>query len=258
MPSLRSCGGHIYCTPRLYGVNGILVYMENKTQRNWKIGKEIRNPIGYNEEKIYGDHEMELAIPISQDQLNGARIFTSKYEYAKTLKKNIAYLEVGVGWGNSAKMFIDTTNAKSADLLDFYDNAEGTRVPGGADPGINSATHEEYIKNKLSYHPNINTIKGDMREIFFTLDKAYDLILFDADQDRLLVRKLLIHSSKLININGVVGFTSYMNYDAVHYDHHVGVYQGVNEFLNVNKNWSVDAIVLHDLGFHEIYIKRNS
>jgi hypothetical protein len=232
--------------------------MENRRQQSWKIGKQIRNPIGYYEEKIYGDDEMELAIPISQKQLDNARLFTSKYEYAKTLNKNISYLEVGVAWGNSAKMFIDTTNAISADLLDLYDNAEGTRVPGGADPGITSETHEEYIKNKFSYHNNVNTIKGDMREIFFTLDKKYDLILFDAYQDRLLVRKLLIHCSKLVNINGVVGFTSYMNYDAVHYDHHVGVYQGVNEFLSINKNWSVDAIVLHDLGFHEIYIKRNS
>jgi hypothetical protein len=224
----------------------------------WLQGKTIREPIGYDEEKMYEDHEVEVAIHISQDQLNGARLFTSKYEYAKTLDKNISYLEVGVGWGNSAKMFIDTTNAKSADLLDFYDNAKGTRVPGGSDPEITEEEHEQYIKNKFSYHPNINTIKGNMREIFFDLNKRYDFILFDADTDRLLVRNLLKHASKLINDHGVVGFTSYMSYDAIHYDRHVGVYQSVNEFLHLNKNWSVDGIVLHDLGFHEIYIKKNS
>jgi hypothetical protein len=224
----------------------------------WLQGKIIRDPLKYNEETMYEDHEVETAIHISQDQLDGARLFTSKYEYAKTLDKNINYLEVGVGWGNSAQMFIDITNAKSADLLDFYNNADGTRVPGGEDPGINAESHEEYIKNKFSYHPNINTIKGNMRDIFFTLNKKYDFILFDADTDRILIRNLLKHASKLINLNGVIGFTSYLVYDAVHYDRHPGVYQSVNEFLHLNKNWSVDGIVLHDLGFHEIYIKKNS
>ena len=229
--------------------------MENKY---WIAGKTIKDPIGYNEETLYCRCSMEMAIPISQDQLNGAKLFTSKEEYAKTLNKNIAYLEVGVGWGDSAQMFIEVTRAKSADLLDFYNNAEGTRMAGGADPAIPGDTHEEHIKNKFSYNPNINIIKGDMREIFFALDKKYDLIFFDADQDRLLVRNLLKHCSKIVNIGGIVGFTAYMNYDAVHYDHHIGIYQGVNEFLHINKNWSVDAIVLHKLGFHEIYIKRNS
>jgi hypothetical protein len=232
--------------------------MQNRIGSVWTQGKEIREPLKLNEEKTYGDHEIEIARPISQDQLNGAKLFNSKYEYAKTLDKNISYLEVGVAWGNSAKMFIDTTNAKSADLLDFYDNATGTRVPGGEDPGTNAKEHQEYIKNKFSYHPNVNTIKGNMREVFFKLNKKYDFIFFDADADRLLVRNLLAHASKLINVNGVVGFTSYMSYDAIHYDKHVGVYQSVNEFLYFNKNWSVDGIVLHDLGFHEIYIKRNS
>jgi hypothetical protein len=224
---------------------------------NWLQGKVIKEPLRYDEEKMYEDHEVEMAIHISQDQLNSARLFTSKYEYAKTLNKNIDYLEVGVGWGNSAKMFIDTTNANSADLLDFYNNADGTRVPGGEDPGINAESHEEYIKNKFSYHPNVNTIKGDMREIFFELNKKYDFILFDGDTDRILIRNLLKHASTLVNPGGVIGFTSYLVYDAVHYDRHPGVYQSVNEFLHLNKNWFVDGIVLHDLGFHEIYIKRS-
>lgn len=236
----------------------ILSNMENKTAPAWSKGKVIRDPIAYDEETRYEDHEMERAFPISQTQLNNAKLFNSKYEYAKTLNKQIEYLEVGVGYGWSAKMFIDATNAKSADLLDLYNNAQGTREPGGLAPEDSSITHEQYIQNKFSYHPDVRTIKGDMKEVFFTLDKKYDFILFDAETDRLLMRKILKHCSKIVNVSGVVGFTSYMNYDAVHYDVHVGIYQSVNEFLHFNKNWSVDAIVLHELGFHEIYIKRNS
>jgi hypothetical protein len=224
----------------------------------WSSGKEILGPIAYNEEKVYDDRQMEIAIPISQSQLDNARLFNSKYEYAKTLNKNISYLEVGAGYGESAKMFIDTTNAKSADLIDLYENAEGVRHPGGYIPKGSLMTHEEYIKDKFAYHPNVKTIKGDARDIVFTLDKKYDLILFDSISKRLLTRNALKHCCQLVNIDGVIGFTSYMNYDAIHYDMPVGIYQSVNEFLHFNKNWSVDAIVLNNLGFHDIYIKKNS
>jgi len=226
--------------------------------KKWSQGKEVMSPIAYNEEKVHDWDQIEIAIPISQNQLNGARLFNSKYEYAKTLNKNISYLEVGVGYGESAKMFIDTTNAKSADLIDLYDNAQGVRHPGGIGPKDTSITHEEYIKDKFSYHPNIKTIKGDARNIIFTLKDNYDLILFDSISNRLIVRNALKYCSKIVNIGGVIGFTSYINYDSINYNMPVGIYQSVNEFLHFNNNWSVDGVVLNDLGFHEIYIKRNS
>jgi len=219
--------------------------------------KLIRVPLEHNQEKGYKYNEIETARPISQNQLNGARVFTSKYEYAKTLSKNLSYLEIGVGWGNSAQIFVNETNARSADLVDLYDNAPGVIHPGGKAPEDSSITHEQHIKNKFSYHPNVKTIKGDGRDILPTLDKKYDLILLDIGRERFMVRKLISDSSKLINIGGVIGLTSYTNYDSIMYEGHVGIYQSVNEFLHFNKNWSVDAIVLHDLGFHDIYIKRN-
>lgn len=227
--------------------------MENTS---WSKGKQIRPPIGYDENILYGEHEIEIAIPISQNQLSNARIFNSKYEYAKTLNKNIAYLEIGVGWGQSAQMFINTAEAKSADLVDLYNNAAGVRHPGGSAPKDSSITHEQYIKDKFSYHPNINVIKGNANDVIKTLNKKYDFILFDSISKRLETRNALKHCSELVNIDGIIGFTSYMNYDAIHYDMHVGIYQTVNEFLHFNKNWFVDAIILNDLGFHEIYIKK--
>lgn len=226
--------------------------------RKWSSGKEIMDPLGYNEEKVYGKHEIEVARVISQRQLDNARLFTSKYEYAKTLNKKISYLEIGVGWGWSAETFITGTDAISADLIDFYDNADGVRHPGGEAPEDRSIAHEQYIKNKFSYRPDINTIKGDAIDVLPTLDKKYDLILLDIGRERLMTRKLILDSSKLTNVGSIIGLTSYINYDSIMYEGHVGIYQSVNEFLHFNTNWSVDAIVLHDLGLHDIYIKRNS
>lgn len=219
--------------------------------------KIIKKPLKYGEEKGYEYHEIEEALPISQEQLNSGKLFNSKYEYVKTLNKNISYLEVGVAWGYSAKMIIDTTNAKSADLLDYYDNASDVLQPGGPVPEDKSITHEQYIKNKFSYHPNVNVIKGDAKTILPTLTKKYDFILLDIERERFVTRKLLLDSSQLTNIGGVIGLTSYMNYDSIFYEGHVGIYQSVNEFLHSNKNWSVDGLLLNTLGFHDIYIKRN-
>jgi hypothetical protein len=219
--------------------------------------KIIRNPIEYDQEIFFANYEIERAYQIPQNQLNGARIFNSRHEYAKTLSKNIAYLEVGVGWGNSAQMFIETTDAISADLLDVYDNANGV-MDTMPSPKDSLVSHEEYIQNKFSYRKNINTIKANIRDIFPSLNSKYDLMFFDMETERILIRKLLQHFSNLANMGGVIGFTSYTNYDNIHYEKHVGIFQSVNEFLYFNPNWSVDAIVLHDLGFHDIYIKRNA
>lgn len=224
--------------------------------------KKIIAPFQYNEEPILKINELERAIPISQNQLNNARLFASKHEYAKTLNKNISYLEVGVAWGYSAQMFIDTANAKSADLVDVYNNCDGVVATGGPAPKDGLLTHEEYVKSKFAYHPNVNIIKGDARDILPTLNKKYDLILLDMERERFLIRNLLSVCSKLTNVDGIIGLTSYIIYDGILYDelHHeqVGVFQSVNEFLHLNKNWSVDAMVLNELGFHDIYIKRNS
>ena len=220
--------------------------------------KIIRQPLSYDAKVGYPNNEIETALQISQKQLNDAKLFNSRFEYAKTLNKNISYLEIGVAWGYSAQMFIDTTNAKSADLVDFYNNASGIVHPGGAAPQDSSITHEQHIKNKFAYHPNVTTIKGNAKDIIPTLDKTYDLVFLDMDTERFLIKSLLSDLSKLINIDGVIGLTSYMNYDSILYQQPVGVYPSVNEFLHFNQNWSVDAIVLEPLGFHEIYIKRNS
>lgn len=219
-------------------------------------GKKIVAPLGYNETRILSNNEMEESYRFDQAQLTNAKIFNSRHEYAKTLNKNISYLEVGVGWGHSAQMFIDQTEAISADLLDLYNNAEHVGNPGLI-PELGSMTHEEHIKNKFAAYANINTIRGDARDILPTLNKKYDFIYLDMEEERFLIRDFLLQCSKLVNDGGVIGLTSYANYNPI-YDKNIGIFQSVNEFLYFNKDWSVDAIALNDLALHDIYIKKNN
>ena len=48
----------------------------------------------------------------------------------------------------------------------------------------------------------------------------------------------------------------YLIFDGIIEEGPYGTYQTVNEFLYKNKNWSVTALALHNLGFYDIYLKR--
>jgi hypothetical protein len=47
-------------------------------------------------------------------------------------------------------------------------------------------------------------------------------------------------------------------YDGIIEDAKYGTYQSVNEFLLLNKEWSVDGIALHPLGFYDIYLRKEN
>jgi hypothetical protein len=57
------------------------------------VPKVIRQPLAYNEEKMYKVYELEEAHAISKDQLNNAKLFSSRKDYVETLSKNISYLK---------------------------------------------------------------------------------------------------------------------------------------------------------------------
>ena len=62
---------------------------------------------------------------------------------------------------------------------------------------------------------------------------------------------------KQILKNAIIGLNDYLIYDGIIEDQPYGTFQTVNEFLEKNNDWSVDAIALHNLGFYDIYIRKN-
>lgn len=213
-----------------------------------------------------GIDEIEDSEKISQLQLNNAKLFSSREEYAKNFKKNINYLEVGVAWGYSAKMFLDETNSDSADLVDLYNQdlkcwswrKFGSCQCNGFKHELlyTPETHEQYIIDKFSSYKNVKTIKGDALSVLPKLNNKYDLIYIDVSNDRLLTREVLKHCSLLVNNGGVIGLNDYLIYDGIIEDTPYGTFQTVNQFLYDNKDWEVDAIALHNLGFYDIYIRK--
>lgn len=219
-----------------------------------------------NQIKHFAEDEIEDSPKISQQQLNEARLYSSREEYAKSLPKGIKYLEVGVAWGYSAQMFIDASEASEALLLDLYNQdlkcwswrKFGSCQCDGFKHELlyTPETHQMYIIDKFSYHPKVSTMKGDALQILPTLNNKYDFIYIDISNDRHQTQMALSHASRLIDIGGIIGLNDYLIYDGVIEDSGYGTFQTVNNFLDQNKNWVVDGLALHNLGFYDIYIRR--
>jgi predicted O-methyltransferase YrrM len=99
-------------------------------------------------------------------------------------------------------------------------------------------------------------MKGDAAQLISTLNNKYDFIYIDVSNDRFLTRKILQDSSRLVDVGGRIGLNDYLIYDGIIEDIGYGTFQTVNEFLSINKNWVVDALALHNLGFYDIYLRR--
>jgi len=215
---------------------------------------------------VIKDDEIEDSDKISQAQLNNAKLYSSREEYAKSVPQGIRFLEFGVAWGYSADMFITASNASYATLVDLYNQdlkcwswrkfgscqCDGFRHELLYTP----ETHQQYIIDKFSYHPNAITVKGDAVQVAKNFNKTYDLIYIDISNDRIQTRDLLKECSRLVDVGGVVGLNDYLIYDGVIEDQGYGTFQTVNEFLSNNKNWHVQALALHNLGFYDIYLER--
>lgn len=229
--------------------------------------KPVR-PLNYDEVRYVEEDEIEDSPKISQDQLNGAKLFSSREEYAKSLPKGIKYMEVGVAWGYSAQMFIDASEASEALLVDIYNQdlkcwswrKFGSCQCDGFKHELlyTQETHQNYIIDKFGYHSKVSTMRGNAENILPTLNNVYDFIYIDVSNDRFLTRKLLKDSSRLVDVGGIIGLNDYLIYDGIIEDIGYGTFQTVNEFLSINKNWVVDALALHNLGFYDIYLRKVS
>lgn len=224
--------------------------------------KNIKHP-----GSITGINEIEDSPKINQSQLNSAKLYSSREEYAKSLPKGIRYMEVGVAWGYSVELFAGASEASMVHLVDWFNQdlkcwswrkfgscqCEGFKHELLYTP----ETHEQYIIDKFSSY-NLKTIKGDAVLVLPNIKDEYDFIYIDITNERDITKKVLSSASKLVPVGGVVGLNDYLIYDGIIEDQPYGTFQTVNEFLMYNDNWVVDGLALHNLGFYDIYLRRIS
>jgi hypothetical protein len=211
-------------------------------------------------------NQIEDGHKLDQAQLNNTKLYASREEYTKHLPKNMRYMEIGVAWGYYSELVAENASPQSIDLLDFYDLdlkcwswrkfGECKCEPVKHEMKYTPETHEPYIKDLFSKYKNVLTIKGNAITILPELNKEYDYIYIDISNKRDQTRKVLNLSANLVPVGGIIGLNDYLIFDGIIEEGPYGTYQTVNEFLYKNKNWSVSALALHNLGFYDIYLKR--
>lgn len=216
---------------------------------------------------IFPEGEIESGRLIDQSQLSNAKIFSSREEYANNLPKDMKWMEVGVAWGYYSNYVCSVANPRETHLADTFDQdlkCWSWRKYGECkcqnqkhELLYTPDTHEQFIIDKFSTYRNVKTIKGWAPESLPN-DNDYDYIYLDTGNERYEIRELADAAYKLIKVGGILGFNDYLIYDGIIEDEPYGTFQTVNEFLHFNKNWSVDALALHPVGFYDIYLKRNS
>jgi hypothetical protein len=214
----------------------------------------------------FPDGEIESGRPLSQDQLKDARVFASREEYAKQLPKGMKWMEIGVAWGYYSDYVCSVADPRETHLSDTYDQdlkCWSWRKFGECKCNnqkhemlYTPDTHEQYIINKFSKYNNVKTIKG-YAPYSLPKDNDYDYIYLDTGNERYEITGLAEAAHKLVKVGGLLGFNDYLIYDGIIEDQPYGTFQAVNEFLHFNKNWSLDAIALHPVGFYDAYLRKN-
>jgi hypothetical protein len=191
---------------------------------------------------------MSIKNLISQEQLNNAKLYSTKFEFIKHIPKGGHILEIGTLGGDYAEPLLAAEPA-SLDLLDTFDSKDwegSTR--------FTRQTHYDYIKNKFKDNPEVSLLRGYTDKILPSLTKKYDYIYIDADHNYAQVKKDLANSIPLIADGGIIGFNDYI-YDDRYYNVY-GVIQTVCEFLDENKDWEVIGFALQEEMYADIYIRK--
>lgn len=186
---------------------------------------------------------------ISQDQLNNAKLFKNKEEYAKHIPKKSRVLEIGTLAGDYAEVLIKEVKPASIDLIDVFEANDW--------PDCNrfdKRGHFDFVKNRFKDVKNITYHKGYSDKIMPNLNKKFDYIYIDANHDYEHCKNDLMNSLELLEDGGIIGFNDYI----VDQDHGVdyGVIEVVCEFLDKNKDWEVIAFALQENMYADIYIKK--
>lgn len=191
---------------------------------------------------------MSLKTIISQNQLNNAKLYSTKFEFIKHLPKNAKMLEIGTLAGDYAELLLNT-KPTCLDLVDVFMANDWKDLNR-----FNKDGHYDFVKNRFKNNPEVSLHKGYSHDILPTLNKKYDYIYIDANHDYDHVAKDLEYSLPLLADGGIIGFNDYIYDDADYIVY--GVIETVCEFLDKNKDWEVIGFALQERMYADIYIKK--
>ena len=129
------------------------------------------------------DDEIECAFLVDQEQLDGAKIYTNREEYIKTLPKGIKFMEAGVAWGYYSELVAEHCDPELIHLFDYFSGdlkcwswrafGECQCQPIKHEKLYTRKTQIPFIEDKFKKYNNVKLFVGDVR---FTLPIPQDEI----------------------------------------------------------------------------------
>lgn len=195
---------------------------------------------------------------IDQSQLDGAKIYSNRWSWAASLKKNMDIIEVGVGSGDYSLHMMQTISPKSMLLIDQYDQSDPMIARPNQPLRFKEENHYQFIQDKFKDYSNVTLNKGNSIEVLPKLieeQKSFDMIYIDASHHYEDSSEDIWNASKLLRDDGILAINDYVHF--VH-DEQYGVILATNEFLNKNKDWKVVGLSLEENMMADIYLSKNS
>lgn len=195
-------------------------------------------------------------IPISQSQLNNAKIYTNRWAWIDSLPKNLDIIEVGVGSGDYSEHMMKRIQPNSLMLIDQYDQCDPQLARPDKPKRYSEEQHYDFIVNKFRQYDNVEIIKENSITLLPKLVDAgrkFDMIYIDASHAYEDSKEDISNASKLLRQNGILAINDYVSYVQ---EEKYGVILATNEFLNNNKDWQVIGFALEENMMADIYLSR--
>lgn len=191
---------------------------------------------------------MSLKTLISQDQLNNAKLYSTKFEFIKHLPMGGNILEIGTLAGDYAELLLET-NPLSIDLVDVFEANDWRDLNR-----FDKRGHYNFVKNRFKNNPEVSLLRGYSHDVLPTLKKKYDYIYIDANHDYEHASQDLADALPLLAEGGIIGLNDYIYDDADYIVY--GVIETVCEFLDKNKDWQVIGFALQERMYADIYLQK--
>ena len=199
---------------------------------------------------------------IPQEKINGAKLYSTRYEFLKTLEKNIKYLEVGVLAGDFSEAVIKEVNPRLAALVDPFQSIDynASEYGGARWEIVRRNEHYNFVRSRFKGVACVRMYRQYFETFVITNRQKFNFIYLDACNDYLSVRNYLEGSAEIIEDGGIIGINDYSIYEnntEATTKERTEVVTAVNEFIR-NTDWYVHAFALNDSLTSDIYIKKIS
>jgi len=199
---------------------------------------------------------MKKYVHINQKQLDGAKIYSNRWDWVLSLNKELDIMEVGVGAGDYSFHILKSISPKTLTLVDKYQQDDAILANPNRQIRFYKDQHYDFVKKRFEKYKNVKLIKGDsliVLEDLINTNIKFDMIYIDAFHSYENVSKDINNASKLLKDNGIIAINDYIKYVQ---DEKYGVILATNEFLDQNKDWHVVGFALEEDMMADIYLSK--